>query len=70
MNKLEAFQPHLSHLIKLSQVLENLSHKNFNEVLKDLEFKTNKSFGDSFLYSKQEEIFQRLDILDRVNSRI
>lgn len=69
INELEAFQPHLSHQIQLSPVLEDLSHKNFNKVLKDLESKTKKSFGNSFLYPKHEEIFQRLDILDRVNQK-
>lgn len=69
VNELEAFQPHCSNKIKLSQILKNSSQKIFNEVLEELESRTKKSFGDSFLYSKQEVIFQRLDILERINQR-
>ena len=67
INQLEAFQPHLSDEISLEQVLEDLEHKTFNDVLGNLVSKTKKSFGDSFLSSKQDEIFRRLSILDRWN---
>ena len=41
----------------------------FNDVLGNLVSKTKKSFGNSFLSSKQDEIFQRLNILDRWNQK-
>ncbi len=67
INELEAIQPHLNAELKLSQVLENLRQTTFNNVLDDLVSQTNKSFEDSFLYQKQEEIYQRLGIPGRVN---
>lgn len=65
IGELEILQPHLVQEIHLSQVIQDLENKTFNDVLKQLCSKTNKSYKDSFLYPKQEELYQRLGIPDR-----
>jgi hypothetical protein len=65
IGELERLQPHLAAGIHLSQVLQDLKHKNFKSVLKDLASQTRKSFKDCFLYPKQKELYQRLGIPDR-----
>jgi hypothetical protein len=65
IGELEVLQPHLVQGINLSQVIQDLENKTFNDVLKQLCSKTNKSYKDSFLYPKQEELYQRLGIPDR-----
>lgn len=65
IGELETLQPHLVQGINLSQVIQDLENNTFNDVLKQLCSKTNKSFKDSFLYPKQEELYQRLDSPDR-----
>jgi len=62
IDELEAFQPHIAAGIKLSTILDDLKQKTFNDVLEDLVSQTNKTFTDSFLYPKQEELYQRLGI--------
>jgi len=62
---LELLQPHLAAGIHLSQVLQDLKHKSFKRVLEELTSQTRKSFKDSFLYPKQKEVYQRLNIPDR-----
>jgi len=65
IGELECLQPHLAAGIHLSQVLQDLKHKSFNSVLKELASQTRKTFKDSFLYPKQKELYQRLSIPDR-----
>jgi hypothetical protein len=65
IGELEVLQPHLVQGINLSQVIQNLENNTFNDVFKQLCSKTNKSYKDSFLYPKQEELYQRLGIPDR-----
>jgi hypothetical protein len=65
IGELELLQPHLAAGIHLSQVLQDLKHKSFNSVLKELASQTRKTFKDSFLYPKQKELYQRLGIPDR-----
>ncbi|WP_330204714.1 hypothetical protein [Cyanobacterium sp. Dongsha4] len=60
IDQLEKLQPHLDSKIKLSQVLDDLQKNKFNDVLENLSSETNKTFKDSFLYSKQEELYRRL----------
>ena len=69
INELESIQPHLINGIKLSQVLENLRQKSFNNVIEELAIQTNKSFRDSFLCPKHEEIYERLGILEQIKRR-
>ncbi|MEG5140879.1 MULTISPECIES: hypothetical protein [unclassified Microcoleus] len=65
IGELERLQPHLAAGIHLSQVLQDLKHKSFNSVLKELASQTRKTFKDSFLYPKQKELYQRLGLPDR-----
>jgi hypothetical protein len=65
IDKLERLQPHLAAGIHLSQVLQDLKHKSFNSVLKELASQTRKTFKDSFLYPKQKELKQRLGLPGR-----
>ncbi|MEG4489980.1 hypothetical protein [Microcoleus sp. D3_18_C4] len=65
IGELERLQPHLAAGIHLSQVLQDLKHKTFNSVLKELASQTRKTFKDCFLYPKQKELYQRLGIPDR-----
>lgn len=62
IDELEALQPHIAAGFNLSQVLDELRHKLFNDVLQNLSSQTNRTFANSFLYEKQEELYQRLDI--------
>jgi hypothetical protein len=64
IGEIERLQPHLLEGIHLSQVLQNLEQKTFNDVLEDLSAQTNKTYKDSFLYPKQEELYQRLGLPD------
>ena len=64
VGNLEILQPHLATGIKLTQVLDELWNKTFNEVLDSLCLKTNRSYGDSFSYPQQEELYQKLGIPD------
>jgi hypothetical protein len=62
IDDLEALQPHIADGFRLSQVLDDLQSKTFNDVLESLISQTGKSFGNSFLYPKQEELYQLLNI--------
>lgn len=64
IDELEKLQPHIVAGFSLSQVLDNLLHKTFNDTLQELSIQTNRTFADSFLYQKQEELYQRLGIPD------
>jgi hypothetical protein len=62
IDELEALQPHIAAGFNLSQVLDELRNKSFNDVHENLISQTNRSFADSFLYDKQEELYQRLGL--------
>jgi len=62
VDELEALQPHIAPGFKLAQVLNDLLTKTFNDVLQELSSQTQRTFAHSFLYQKQEELYQRLDI--------
>jgi hypothetical protein len=62
VDDLEALQPHTAAGFKLAQVLNDLLTKSFNDVLRELSSQTQRTFAHSFLYQKQEELYQRLDI--------
>ena len=70
IDELEALQPHIVAGYSLSKVLDDLSHKQFSDVLQDLISQTNRTFADSFLYPKQEELYQRLNIRNRIIERV
>jgi hypothetical protein len=62
IDELEALQPHIAAGLNLAQVLDELRNKSFNDILENLRSQTNRSFADSFLYDKQEELYQRLGL--------
>lgn len=62
IGELERLQPHLVEGIHLSEVLRDLEQKTFNDVLENLAAQTHKTYKDSFLYPKQEELYQRLGL--------
>jgi len=62
IDELEALEPHISSGIKLSKVLNDLSHRKFNDVLEDLIEETNNSFTHSCLYPMQQKLYQRLGL--------
>jgi hypothetical protein len=62
VDELEALQPHLATGFKLIQVLNDLQTKTFNKVLDGLVSRSQKSFVDSFLYQKQQELYCRLGL--------
>ena len=64
IGELERLQPHLVEGIHLSEVLRDLEQKTFNDVLENLAAQTHKTYKDSFLYPKQEELYQRLGLPD------
>jgi len=67
VSELEVLQPHTATGLRLSQVLDELLQKNFDEVLRDLASQTKKTFVHSFLYQKHEELYQRLKLADKVS---
>jgi len=62
INELEALQPHIAAGFNLAQVLDELRNKSFNDVIENLSSQTNRTFAHSFLYDKQEELYQRLGV--------
>lgn len=66
IDELELLQVHLSTDYKLIQMLDDLLNETFNNLLIRLSTQTGKKFQDSFLYPKQEEIFQRLGVWNRL----
>jgi len=70
IDEIELLQPHIASGYKMASILDELKQNIFNKVLQDLSSKTNKTFGDSFLYAKQEEIYQRINIHNIISSNI
>ena len=62
IDEIEALQPHIAAGFSLAQVLDELRNKSFNNVLENLSSQTNRTFAHSFLYDKQEELYQRLGV--------
>ncbi|MDJ1183044.1 hypothetical protein [Roseofilum casamattae] len=68
IQQLERLQPHIASGVSASKVFDDLSKKGFDPVIQDLESQTGKRFKDCFLYREQEEIFEQLNILDKLSS--
>ena len=60
VDELERLQPHLAAGINLGEIINELRDATFNEVLKGLHEQTNLVYKDSFLYTKDEQLFQLL----------
>jgi hypothetical protein len=67
IDELEELQPHIGAGFKLAQILNDLWTKTFDDIHQELKSQTNKTFVDSFLYPKQEELYQRLDIPKKIS---
>ncbi|MDJ1174413.1 hypothetical protein [Roseofilum capinflatum] len=63
IQQLEHLQPHIASGVSISEILYNVYNKGFDNVIQDLEAKTGKRFVDSFLYSEQEQLYKKLNIL-------
>lgn len=64
VKEIESFEPHLKSGIQLSDILSALNDKPFNQVLDDCIAKTGLSYKDSLLYGYDQEMYQRLGIVD------
>lgn len=62
IDELEALQPHIAAGFNLAQILDELRNKSFNDVIENLSSQTNRTFAHSFLYDKQEELYQHLGV--------
>jgi hypothetical protein len=67
IDELEVLQPYLADGFKLSQVLDNLRTKTYEEIYQELNSHTNKTFANSFLYPHQVELYQRLNYKHNIN---
>ncbi|MEL6402298.1 MAG: hypothetical protein AAFR26_24965, partial [Cyanobacteria bacterium J06626_4] len=65
INEIEALQPHILEGFSLTAVLHELRNKSFNDVLENLVSQTGRSFENSFLFEKQEELYRRLNLPKR-----
>lgn len=61
IDELEKLEPHLDGDLKLTEIVTDSWTKAFNEILQDLESHTHKTFFNSFLYAKHEELYQRIN---------
>jgi hypothetical protein len=64
IDELEILQPHCAFGVKLAEILDDLSRRNFSVVLNELNANTSadSNLAHSFLNRKQEELYQRLGI--------
>jgi len=62
VDELEPLQPHLAAGMDLGATVDELRDTTFNEVLGKLHKQTNLVYKDSFLYSRDEELFRLLDM--------
>jgi hypothetical protein len=62
VDELEILQTHLSAGISLSGTVDKLRDATFNEVLEQMIEQTGRTYKDSFLYSKEEELYRLLGI--------
>lgn len=62
LDELEVLQPHLAAGIGLSETIDKLRDATFNEVLEGLIEQTGRTYKDSFLYPKEEQLFRLLGL--------
>lgn len=61
-DELEKLQPHLAAGVNFGATLDKLRNATFNEVIEKLHEQTKLVYKDSFLYSRDEELFRSLGI--------
>jgi hypothetical protein len=59
---LEMLQPHLAAGISISEVISRLRAENTSSVLNDVSSRTGLSYKNSFLYEKDRELYERLQV--------
>lgn len=62
VDELERLQPHLAAGMDLGETIDGLHNARFNEILQRLHEQTQLTYKDSFLYSKDEELFSSLGV--------
>lgn len=62
LDELEVLQPHLAAGVGLSDTVVALRDSTFNEVLEGLIEQTQRTYKDSFLYPKEEELYRLLGV--------
>ncbi len=60
VDELEKLQPHMAVGIGLSWIVRDLEGKSFHTVLEGIQSQTGRTYKDSFLYSTELELYQRL----------
>lgn len=65
---LEKLQPHFAANIPMADVLMKLRHELFSNVLRDVQQQTGCTYKDSFLYQKEQEIYERIAPTIRKNA--
>ena len=60
VDELERLQPHVTAGMDLGETIDELHNATFNAVLEGLHEQTQRTYKDSFLYSKDEELFRSL----------
>jgi hypothetical protein len=62
VNELEDLQPHIAEGFRMSSTLMDMRNRSCHTVVNQLASLSNKSFKDSFLYSKKSRMYSRLGI--------
>jgi hypothetical protein len=62
VDELEKLQPHLKAGIDLGETIDGLRDATFNHVLEGLVERTNLTYKDSFLYARDERLFEALGV--------
>jgi len=63
LKELEAFQPHLTAGVRLAEIAQKMEEGTFS--LEEVASVTGKTYKDSFLYTRDEEMYRRLGVPER-----
>lgn len=63
IDEFEPIQPHIKTGIHFNSILEMMNSMPYSEVIDKLHKQTGKTFRDSFLWEKQEELFEKLGVI-------
>ncbi len=65
IGELETLQAHLAAGVSFYEIINKLDAETFNNVLKELNSLTGKTYKDSFLYRTDQEIYRLLGVPDK-----
>lgn len=65
IGELEILQAHLAAGVSFSEIINNLNAEAFNNVLMELHSLTGKTYKDSFLYIRDQEMYRLLGVPDK-----